>query len=223
MELAQLAMPRGEEDAAGQRQRAPFGADRPSELGRVLEIVEDEQGVGPSFEFLESGLELLVEGKSMDSGRSRPPIWASALSERLGGVDPEDAVGIALLVAVDVFDGELGLADAPHAGQARGPDADGLSFLRGCRGARRGRRHGRRSRGSAGTARGTGPRRPAGRPSRVPSPPARPARGRPPRAPAAPACPPRRSPRPAAAPRPGRTHSAPSGRRPAPRRTRRRT
>jgi hypothetical protein len=42
-----------------------------------------------------------------------------------GGVDPEDATGVVPLVAVDVIDGELGLANAPHAGQSGGPDANG--------------------------------------------------------------------------------------------------
>ena len=106
-----------------------FGTDRSSELGRVLEVVEDEQGVGPLSEFLEGDLELLVEGLVDGLGPQPGTDLGESLVERLGGVDPEDAVGIVRLVAVDVFDGELGLADAAHAGEPGGPDADRLPFL----------------------------------------------------------------------------------------------
>ena len=38
---------------------------------------------------------------------------------------------VGVLEAVDVLDRELGLADAAHAGEPRGPDADGLALLQG--------------------------------------------------------------------------------------------
>ena len=56
---------------------------------------------------------------------------SQALGQRLGRVDPEDAVRVGVLEAVDVLDRELGLADAAHAGEPRGPDADGLALLQG--------------------------------------------------------------------------------------------
>ena len=129
VEASQLALPRREQDAAAERQRAGFGTDRPGELGGVLEVVEDEQGVGPLLEFLEGGLELPVGGLADGLGPQPGPDLGESLGERLGGVDPEDAAGVVRLVAVDVLDGELGLADAAHAGQPGGPDADGLPFL----------------------------------------------------------------------------------------------
>jgi hypothetical protein len=51
------------------------------------------------------------------------------LSQAAGCVNPEDAVGVVILVTIDILDGELGLADAPHAGKSRGSDADGLTLL----------------------------------------------------------------------------------------------
>src|SRR3954447_7571754 len=57
------------------------------------------------------------------------PDLGESASERLGGVDPEDTAGGVVLVTVDVLDGELSLADAPHAGETGGPDSDGLSSL----------------------------------------------------------------------------------------------
>ena len=131
VEASQLTSPRREEDAAAERERAGFGTDRPGELGGVFEVVEDEQGVGPLLELLEGGPELLVRGLVEDLGPQPCPDLGESLGERLGGVDPEDAVGIVGLVAVDVLDGELGLADAPHAGQPGGADADGLPLLEG--------------------------------------------------------------------------------------------
>ena len=120
---------RGEEDAAGEGRRTGFEADRAVELGGVVEVVEDDQGVGSPVEFLERGSELVI-GRLVDGLGPQPGTdLGESLSERFGGVDPEDAAGVVVLVAVDVFDGELGLADAAHAGQPGGPDADRPSRL----------------------------------------------------------------------------------------------
>ena len=100
-------------------------------MGGVLEVVEDEQGVGSLGELLEGDLELAVRRLAPDLGPQPGPDLGQALGQRLGGVDPEDAAGVVLPVAVDVFDGELGLADATHAGESGRPDADCLPCLEG--------------------------------------------------------------------------------------------
>ena len=86
---------------------------------------------GRRFSSVEGGAKLLVRRTFENFGRSRLPIRASPLRQWLGRVDPEDAVRVGVLEAVDVLDRELGLADAAHAGQPRGPDADGLALLQG--------------------------------------------------------------------------------------------
>jgi hypothetical protein len=123
LEATQIALARGEEDAAREGRRTGFEADRAVELGWVVEVVEDEQGVGAPVELLERGAELVVDGL-LESLAPRPGTdLGKSLSERFGGVDPEDAAGVVGPVAVDVFDRELGLADAAHAGEPGGPNA----------------------------------------------------------------------------------------------------
>ena len=80
-------------------------------------------------ELLEGGPELMI-GRLVERLGPKPGTdLGESLGERFGGVDPEDAAGVVVLMAVDVFDGELGLADAAHAGQPGRPDADRLSRL----------------------------------------------------------------------------------------------
>jgi hypothetical protein len=129
MESPQFASPSGEEDVAGQSGRAAFGSDRPVELGGVFEVVEDQQGLGPSLELLEGGLELLVGGLVAALGPQLRADPSEPLVEPFGGVEPEDAARVVGLIAVDVFNGELGLADAPHAGQPGGANPDRLPLL----------------------------------------------------------------------------------------------
>src|SRR4051794_4453869 len=62
VESPQLTPPRREQDAAGQSQGTRLGAYRAGELGGVVEVIEDQQGLGPSLELREGGLELVVEG-----------------------------------------------------------------------------------------------------------------------------------------------------------------
>src|SRR5271166_1497704 len=131
LESAQLALAGGEEDAAAQRERACLRADRTGELGGVLEVVEDQQGVGPALQLVEGGAELLVRRTFENLGTQPAADLSQALGQWLGRVDPEDAVRVGVVEAVDVLDRELGLADAAHAGQPRRPDADGLALLQG--------------------------------------------------------------------------------------------
>ena len=78
VEPAQLAVTRGEEDAAGEMSRDSFGPDRASELSGILEVVEDEQGVWSAVEFLERDLKLAVGRLGRDSRDAAwPPIWAN--------------------------------------------------------------------------------------------------------------------------------------------------
>ena len=56
--------------------RTWLGAHRAGELGGVVEVIEDEQGVGPSVEFLEGDPELAVEGLAEGLGRNWAPTWA---------------------------------------------------------------------------------------------------------------------------------------------------
>ena len=122
-------MPRGEEDLAGQGRGTAFEADRTVELGRIVEVIEDDQGVGATVEFLEGSTELMIGRLVECLGPQLSTDLGEPLSERFGGVDPEDAAGVVVLIAVDIFDGELGLADAPHAGKPGRPDADRLPRL----------------------------------------------------------------------------------------------
>ena len=108
-------------------------ADRTVELGRIVEVIENDQGVGATVELLEGGPELLIGRLVECLGPKLGPDLGEPLSERFGGVDPEDAAGVVMPfpTLVDIFDGELGLANASHAGKAGGPDADGLLRLKG--------------------------------------------------------------------------------------------
>ena len=55
-----------------------------------------------------------------------------------GGVEPEDAAGIDVQVAVAVFDGQLRLADAAHAAEASGGGEQGRTDADGRAGCQRG-------------------------------------------------------------------------------------
>src|SRR5262249_52712100 len=97
---------------------------RTSQRCGVLEVVEDEQGVPSPVEFLEHELELTV-ARLGPNIRTKPAAYrGQSLGQRVGGVDPEDAIGITVPIAIDVFHGELGLAAAARAAQARRADAD---------------------------------------------------------------------------------------------------
>ena len=75
---SQLAMPGREEDMAAGSQRAAAEPTGRATSG-VVEVIEDEQGVGPSGEFLEGDLELPVRGLTWT--RAEPGTeWARPLS-----------------------------------------------------------------------------------------------------------------------------------------------
>jgi hypothetical protein len=76
-------------------------------------------------------MKLLVE-RLVEDVRMQPTADLSeALNERQGGIDPEDSVGVVPLVAIDIFDGELGLADAAHASEPGKAAAGRLLILEG--------------------------------------------------------------------------------------------
>jgi len=132
LETAQVASPRGEEDAAGQCRGTSFETDRTIELGRIVEVIENNQSVRATTEQLEGGPELVIGRLVECLGPQLGPKLGEPLSERLGGVDPEDAARVVapFPTLVGIFDGELGLADAPHAGESGWPDADALLRLK---------------------------------------------------------------------------------------------
>src|SRR5262249_5459373 len=115
----------------GKNQRTGFGTHRKGELSGVVEVIEDEQGIGPSGELVEGSSELAVRRLVADVGAEPAPELGQPLGERFSGVDPEDAVGVVRLMAVDVLDGELGLANAAHAREPGRPDADRLPLPEG--------------------------------------------------------------------------------------------
>jgi hypothetical protein len=118
LEAVQVVPSRGEENAARKSRRAGFEADRAIELGRVVEVIVDDQGVGAPIQILKGGAELVI-GRLFDGiGPQSSTDVGESLSERFGGVDPEDAAGVVVLVAVDILDGELGLSDPAHAGKS---------------------------------------------------------------------------------------------------------
>ena len=86
---------------------------------------------GPALQLVEGGAKLLVRRTFENLGTQPAADLSQALRQWLGRVDPEDAVRVGVLESVDVLDRELGLADAAHAGEPRGPDADGLALLQG--------------------------------------------------------------------------------------------
>ena len=59
------------------------GTDRTGELGGVLEVVEDQQGVGPALQLVEGGAELLVRRTFENLGTQpaadlEPVLWPAA-------------------------------------------------------------------------------------------------------------------------------------------------
>ena len=70
--------------------------------------------------------QLLVERPVLHLGPEPGGDLGQPLGQRLGRVDPEDAVGVSVPVAIDILDRELRLADAAHPGQPGRANADGL-------------------------------------------------------------------------------------------------
>ena len=62
---AQLAAACGEEDVAAKGEQSRLATDRPGQQCRILNVVQDEQGVSSVVEFLERDLKLTL-------GRLRP-------------------------------------------------------------------------------------------------------------------------------------------------------
>ena len=131
-ETAQVSSPYRKEDAAAKCRWTPFEPDRTIEVSGVFKIIEDNQGVGTTSERIESRTELVIGGMIESLWPQLGADLGEPLSERFGGVDPENAAGVVVpfLAAVNIFDGELGLADTPHAGESGRPNADGLSRLK---------------------------------------------------------------------------------------------
>jgi hypothetical protein len=124
-------MARGEQNAATECEGARFEADRAGQYTGVVEVVENEQCVGPVAKFLERDLEPPLGRLAEDVGSQPGTDSSESFREWFGGVDPKDAAWIIRLVSIDIFHGELGLAYPPHAGEPGWSNAHRLGFLKG--------------------------------------------------------------------------------------------